>query len=121
MYLSFSSVCDDFYINMRLATQLPLPHNRETILHFFERIQKRFPEMTRVRKDDNGALATAESRDNDSSRWVTLAAKRLCAGHVHPASLEDALKVHSMLLEQAPYDLGLSPVEVDYLDVLFGF
>ncbi|HYE21330.1 MAG TPA: hypothetical protein VEA69_22985 [Tepidisphaeraceae bacterium] len=121
MYLPFSSVCDDFYVNMRLATQLPLPHNRETILHFFERVQKRFPEMTRFRKYDNGDLAIEESRDADSYRWVTLEAKRLCAGHVNPESLDDALKIHGMLLEQAPYDLGLSPVEVDYLDILFGF
>jgi len=121
MYLPFSSVCDDFYVNMRLSTQLPLPNNRETVLHFFERVQKRFPEMTRFRKHENGDLAIEESRDNDSYRWVTLESKRLCAGHVNPASLEDALKIHAMLLEQAPYDLGLSPVEVDYLDILFGF
>src|SRR5687768_5829097 len=121
MYMPFSSVCDDFYINMRLATQLNLPHNRETVLHFFERVQKTFPQMTRFRKYENGDLSIEENRDNDSYRWSTLESRRLCAGHVNPESLEDALKLHSMLLQQAPYDLGLSPVEVDYLDILFGF
>jgi hypothetical protein len=121
MYMPFSSVCDDFYINMRLATQLNLPHNRETVLHFFERVQKQFPQMTRFRKYENGDLSIEENRDNDSYRWATLESRRLCAGHVNPESLEDALKLHSMLLQQAPYDLGLSPVEVDYLDILFGF
>ena len=29
--------------------------------------------------------------------------------------------LHNLLLQLAPYDLGVSPVEVDYLDVLFGF
>ncbi len=121
MYMPFSSVCDDFYINMRLATQLNLPNNRETVLHFFERVQKRFPEMSRFRKHDNGDLAIEESRENESYRWLTLEARRLVAGHVNPESFEEALRLHSMILEQVPYDLGLSPVEVDYLDILFGF
>src|SRR5205085_8049101 len=29
--------------------------------------------------------------------------------------------LHQLLLVQAPYQLGISPVEIDYLDVLFGF
>ena len=121
MYVPFASVCDDFYINMRLATQLSLPHNRETVLHFFERVQRQFPEMSRFRKYDNGDLSIEENRDNDSYRWVTLESRRLCAGHVNPEGLDESLKLHSLLLQQAPYELGLSPVEVDYLDILFGF
>src|SRR4051794_5193004 len=121
MYAPFASVCDDFYINMRLSTQLSLPHNRETVLHFFERCQRQFPEMTRFRKYDNGDLSIEENRDNDAYRWVTLESKRLCAGFVNPESLEEAMKLHTMLLQQAPYDLGLSNVEIDYLDILFGF
>lgn len=121
MYAPFASVCDDFYVNMRLATQLSLPHNRETVLHFFERVQRQYPEMSRFRKYDNGDLSIEENRDNDAYRWVTLESRRLCAGHVNPADLEDAQKLHTLLLQQAPYDLGLSTVEIDYLDVLFGF
>lgn len=121
MYSPFSSACDDFYVNMRLATQLSLPHNREVVLHFFERVQRQFPDMTRFRKYDSGDLSIEENRDNDSYRWVTLESRRLCAGHVNPPSVEDSLKLHTMLLQQVPYDLGFSPVEVDYLDILFGF
>jgi hypothetical protein len=121
MYAPFASVCDDFYVNMRLATQLSLPHNRETVLHFFERVQRQFPDMSRFRKYDNGDLSIEENRDNDSYRWVTLESRRLCAGHVNPESLDESLKLHGLLLQQAPYELGLSPVEVDYLDILFGF
>jgi hypothetical protein len=121
MYMPFSSICDDFYINMRLATQLNLPHSRETVLHFFERVQKQFPGMTRFRKYENGDLSIEENRENDSYRWATLESRRLCSGHVNPESLEESLKLHTFLLQQAPYELGLSPVEVDYLDILFGF
>ena len=48
----YSAFCEDFYVNMRLGSQMNLPHNRETVLHFFERVQKEFPQMTRFRKAD---------------------------------------------------------------------
>ena len=117
----FSAFCEDFYINMRLGSQMNLPHGRETLLHFFEIVQKQFPTMTRFRKHENGELNLEEDRGSSSYRWVSVEAKRLSSGHVNPQSVEDALKLHKVLLEQAPYQLGISPVEVDDLDVLFGF
>src|SRR3954463_7673091 len=95
----YSAFCEDFYVNMRLGSQLALPHNRETLLHFFERVQKSFPQMTRFRKNDNGELNSGEDRSGDSYRWVSLETKRLSAGHVNPATIEDALKLHTLLLE----------------------
>ena len=41
----YASLCDDFYVNMSLATEMDLPANRETVLHFFERVQKNYPTM----------------------------------------------------------------------------
>lgn len=117
----FNPFCEDFYINMRLGSQLSLPHNRDTVLHFFEQVQKGFPRMTRFRKSDNGELNLEEDRSNDSYRWISLESKRLSAGHVNPDGIDEALKLHKLLLELAPYQLGISPVEIDYLDVLFGF
>ena len=49
----YASFCEDFYVNMRLGSQLTFPHNRETVLHLFERVQKSYPSMTRFRKADN--------------------------------------------------------------------
>ncbi len=40
---SYSSLCDDFYLDMYINTELELPTGRDTILSFFERIQKQFP------------------------------------------------------------------------------
>ena len=117
----YSAFCEDFYVNTRLGSQLGLPHHRETLLHFFERIQKEIPSMTRFRKNDNGEYNLEEDRGSQSYRWVSLEAKRLSAGHVNPTDIESAMKLHEFLLELAPYDLGISPVEIDYLDVLFGF
>jgi hypothetical protein len=117
----YCSFCEDFYINMRLGSQLNLPHNRETVLHFFEQIQKGFPSMTRFRKTENGELNLEEDRNRDSYRWLSLETRRLASGHVNPPDVAEALKLHNLLLEIAPYQLGVSPVEIDYLDVLFGF
>lgn len=117
----FGAFCEDFYVNMRLGSQLNLPHNRETLLHFFERVQRQFPGLTRFRKNESNELNLEEDRSNESYRWVSIETKRISAGHVNPSSIEESLKLHTMLLEHSPHLLGISPVEIDYLDVLFGF
>ena len=38
-YQSFS---DDYYINLNLNTEMDLPQSRETVLHYFEQIQKKY-------------------------------------------------------------------------------
>jgi hypothetical protein len=117
----YSAFCEDFYINMRLGSQLALPHSRDTVLHFLEQIQKAYPGLARFRKSENGDINLEEDRSRDNYRWLSLEAKRLSSGHVNPGSIEEATKFHNLLLEVAPYQLGISPVEIDYLDVLFGF
>jgi hypothetical protein len=117
----YAAFCEDFYVNMRLGSQLALPHNRETLLHFFERVQRAHPSMTRFRKNDAGEFNLEEDRSSASYRWVSLEPKRLSAGHVNPAGFEESLGLHNLLLDMAPHHLGLSPLEIDYLDVLFGF
>lgn len=117
----YSSFCDDFYVNVRLGSQMALPNHRETVLHFFEQAQKAFPNMTRFRKSDNGELNLEEDRSRGNYRWISLEARRLSAGHVNPASIDEAMKLHTLMLDMAPHHLGISQVEVDYLDVLFGF
>ena len=40
-----SSFCDDFYLDICVNTELELPEQRDTILAFFERIGRQYPEM----------------------------------------------------------------------------
>lgn len=117
----YAPFCEDFYVNMRLGSQLTFPHNRETVLHLFERVQKAYPAMMRFRKNDSGEFNLEEDRTSHSYRWVSLESKRLSSGHVNPANFEESLAVHKLLLDLAPSHLGISPLEIDYLDVLFGF
>jgi hypothetical protein len=117
----FAAFCDDFYVNMRLGSQLNLPHQRETLLHFFERIQKDFPAMSRFRKNDAGEFNLEEDRSSHNYRWASVEPKRLASGHVNPTSIEESLKLHLLMLQLAPFHLGISSIEIDYLDILFGF
>ncbi len=117
----FSAFCDDFYVNMRMGSQLALPNGRDQLLHFFERLGRDFPGMNRFRKTDAGDFNLEEDRTGPSYRWASLEAKRLASGHVNPGSVEESLKLHTTVLGMAPHYLGISPIEVDYLDVLFGF
>ena len=50
----YGSVSDDFYVNMNLSTEMELPASRETVLHFFERVQKTFPTMRNFYSRDRG-------------------------------------------------------------------
>ena len=108
----YSAFCEDFYVNMRLGSQMALPHTRETVLHFFERVQKQYPVMTRFRRNE-GEVSLEEERDKEGYRWLSLETRRLSAGHVNPVSIEQASSLHQFVLELAPYHLGVSPLELD--------
>jgi len=94
MSVPYSAFCEDFYVNMRLGSQLNFPHQRDTVLHFFERVQKEYPQMARFRKSENGEFNIEEDRNSDSYRWMSLESRRLSSGHVNPPSIETALKLH---------------------------
>jgi hypothetical protein len=113
--------CDDMYVNMRLATKLDLPQDRTTVLHFFERVQRGYPEISRFKKFPNGDMTIDGNSNEEQRRWVTLEQHRLSSGQVNPEQVEDVLPFHNLILEQAHYDLGISHTEIEYLEVLFGF
>ncbi len=117
----YVGACDDFYINMRLGSQMPLPSSRETLLHFFDQMQRGFPTMTRFRRTEAGEMNLEEDRSQPSYRWLSVESKRLCSGHVNPPSIEEAMRIHTTALTIAPHQLGLSSIEIEYLDILFGF
>jgi hypothetical protein len=117
----FSSLCDDFYINMNLGTEMELPANRETVLHFFERIQKTYPTMRNFYCRDKGDFVLEEDKERGCYRWCTIEPRRVCSGHVNPESVEDAIRQHELVLDLAPYMLSLSPLDCEALDLLYGF
>ena len=117
----YASVADDFYVNMNLATEMELPSQRETILQYFERIQKRFPSMRKFYCRDKRDYVLEEDKDQGRYRWAAVEARRLCSGQVNPGSVEEAIEQHRLVLDLAPAFLSVSPLDCEAIDVLFGF
>jgi hypothetical protein len=117
----YASLSDDFYVNVNLATEMELPGQRDTVLHFFERVQRRFPSMRKFYCRDKRDFVLEEDKDQGRYRWAAVETKRLCSGHVNPPSLEAALEQHRLVLDLAPALLSVSPLDCEALDVLFGF
>ncbi len=120
MATSFGALCNDFYVNQKLALKMDLPSDRETVLHLFDRVRKTHSTMTRFRRYDE-ELALESSRQDGDYEWLALRRTSLRTGHVNPPSMEQAYSLHKLLLEIAPYHLTISPLDVDYLELLFGF
>jgi hypothetical protein len=118
---SYAAVCDDFGLYVYLNTKMELPTRRETVLHFFDTIQKAFPQMTDFEVRESGEYVLEEDRDQGSYRWVTLENRRLASGFVNPPTLEAADSQHERILETAPYHLDFSPLDCEALDVVFAF
>lgn len=117
----FGSLCDDFYINMNLSTEMDLPTNRETVLHYFERVQKKFPEMRNFFGREKGDYVLEEDKDKGNYRWAAIEFRRLSSGVVNPATIEAAMEQHHLVLDVAPAYLSVSPLDCEALDLMYGF
>ena len=117
----YASLSDDFYINMNLATEMELPGQRETLLHFFECVQKKYHTMRKFYCRDKRDFVLEEEKDRGRYRWAAVESKRLCSGQVNPPSLDAVLDQHRLVLELAPALLSISPLDCEALDLMFGF
>jgi hypothetical protein len=117
----YSSLCDVCGVYVYINTKMELPRRRETVLHFFDSLQKIFPQMTDFDCRESGEFVLEEDREQGSYRWVTLESQRICTGYVNPPELEAADVQHERVLELAPYHLDFSPLDCEAMDVLFAF
>ena len=117
----YGSYSDDYYVNMNLNTEMDLPHNRETVLHFFEQVQKHYPTMRNFYGRERGEYVLEEEKDKGAYRWASIEPRRVSSGQVNPGSVEEALKQHAMVLDMVPYALSLSGLDCESLNIMFGF
>jgi hypothetical protein len=117
----YSAYSDDFYVNMNLNTEMELPAGRETVLHFFEQVQKKYPTMRNFYCRERGEYVLEEDKDRGHYRWTTVETRRVCSGHVNPESADEALQQHRLVLEIVPYALSVSPLDCESLNVMYGF
>ena len=86
----YTSLCDDFGVYVYTNTKMELPSRRETVLHFFDSLQKTFPQMTDFDARESGEFVLEEDREKGNYRYVSLESRRLCSGYVNPPSVEEA-------------------------------
>ncbi len=117
-----SAVCDDFYVNCRLFLKLDLNLERETVLHFFDRIRRSYPTMTKLRRRDDHCLVLEEEPDErNRRRWVRIDQNSLRFGTYSPKDLEEVRDFGDLIFTQAPCHLTLSDIDFEHLELLYGF
>ena len=117
----YISDADEFYVNVHLNTEMELPNNRDTVLHFFEQMKKGFPQLRNFYTRENGDLVLESEKDDESHRWLAIEPRRLCSGHFNPETLDDSFRQHELVLDLAPHLLTISLLDCEALDVMFGF
>lgn len=117
---SYRALCSDSYVNMKLNVKLELPRGRDTVLELFERVRKQFPGMGIFRRYRE-ELALESAQNDLPHRWLAVRANNVRAGSVNAPSMEAAYGLHRAVLEAAPYYLNVSPLDVDYVELLYGF
>jgi hypothetical protein len=100
---------------------MELPSGRETVLHFFNSLQKTFPTMSDFDCRGGNEYVLEEDREQGSYRWIGLELKRFASGFVNPPSVDAADTQHERVLEIAPYHLDFGSLDCESLDVLFSF
>ena len=121
MELNFTNSSDEFFINMDLHTALPLPRQRENVLQFSEIVQKQFPIMSEFYQRETGEYVLESDRTAGTYQWMELSKKRLSSGVFNPLQVDDAYQQHTWILDRSRYFLGVSHLDVESLDLLYGF
>jgi hypothetical protein len=117
----YDAICDDYYVNLNLHTEMDLPQSREAVLHFFEQLQKHYPRMRNFYSREKGEYVLEEEKEKPTYRWASIESRRVCSGEVNPACVEEALTQHAVILDMVPYTLSISPLDCESLNIMFGF
>jgi hypothetical protein len=117
----YDALSDDFYVNVNLNTEMELTTSRDTVLHYFEMLRKKFPAMSHFYTRDRGDFVLEEDKESGSYRWSSIEPRRICSGYVNPTSIEAAVEQHRFVLESVPFALSVSPLDCESLNFLVGF
>ena len=118
---SYCGIADEFYVNMHLNTEMDLPSNRDTLLHYFEQLQKRFPTMRNFYNRDRSDYILEGDKDAGAYSWASVEPRRIGSGHVNPVSLDSVFEHQRIVLESVPHLLLVSPLDCESLTMTFCF
>jgi len=97
-----------------------LPQVKESASELFDRIKREIPEFERIRTfDDEVALETAEI--DGRYQWIGVRPRQIGSGSVNPEQIESAYDLHKLILELAPYYLSISALQIEFVELVFGF
>lgn len=117
---SYRALCSDLYVNQKVSVKMELPRSRESVLELFERMRKQFPAMNQFRRArDEYALESPQS--DAPHRWLALKPTNIRTGTVNPAGFTEAYQLHKSILDTAPTYLSITPLDLDYIELLYGF
>lgn len=118
----YAALCHDHYLNQRLGLKMDLHLRRDTVLSLFDRVSRSRPGMRRFRRYANElALESAPTSEDPSYQWTAVRKTSVRSGSVNHSRDADAHALHRLVLEAAPFFLDVSPLDIDHLEVLFGF
>jgi hypothetical protein len=117
---SVRALASDLYLNLKLQVKMDLPRSRDVVFDLFERVRKQYPAISIFRKFKD-ELALESPPEAEFNRWIALKTNSVRTGFVNPRDLSDAYAFHRGLLEMAPFYLGITPLDVEFVELLFGF
>ncbi len=117
----YGAMSDDFYVNMNLSTEMDLPQGRESILHFFDQVRRRYPQIANFYSRDKQEFVLEEEKTSGAYKWVSVEPKRVNSGSVNPATFDEAIEQHQQILELVPFELYAHPLDCEALSVMVGF
>jgi hypothetical protein len=118
---SFPAFADDCYLTATLSTEMELAGNRDSVLHYAEQMQKKYPDMRNFYARDKRDFVLEGDKDTGQYRWCSIESRRVSSGAVNFGSYPDAIEQHHAAFEIAPYALSVSPLDCEALDLLAGF
>ncbi|MDX2197428.1 MAG: hypothetical protein SF069_00480 [Phycisphaerae bacterium] len=119
---SFNALCDEFLVSSRLFFKLELMPSRESALHFFEQVRKRYPTMTRFRRREDGGLVLEDKAEVEgASRVLRMGPDSLRFGTYAAESAEDVTQYANTVLKLAPTALTFSELDIDQIEVVLTF
>jgi hypothetical protein len=100
---------------------MDLPTGRDSVLHFFEQMQRRFPKLQHFYQRERGEFILEEEKEHGAYRWVAVESKRISSGVVNPNTLDEAMEQHHEVLDMAPYMLSVSRLDCEAISLMYGF
>ncbi|MBY0260790.1 MAG: hypothetical protein K2Q20_00500 [Phycisphaerales bacterium] len=124
MASDYAAFASDFYINMRMNLKMDLAMRRDTVLSMFDRIRREFPGMERFKRyTDELALESRPDAEGASAhqQWIAVRKTSLRSGSVNPESNQAGYALHKLLVQSAPYYLDISALDIEHVELLWGF